>query len=181
LVTTGLVASLSQIKFGTDLKVLPRFDPVTHELEVKLEAEVTDLTPPVSAGTDLPGRNVSKLSTLVALKLGQSIVLSGIRSRSERRASSGLPLLSEIPLLGAFFGSHAQASEEVDGAIFVVPSVIESIPKSAKEIIDEALVEYEDFDGDMDELDTWEKDPARAPGVRLTPDPVPAPASGRKP
>jgi pilus assembly protein CpaC len=178
IVSAGLTASLQQIKFGTDVTVLPRFDPITRELEVKVSAEVMDLTPPVAAGADLPGRNVSKLATLVALKLGQSIVLSGIRTRSERRSISGLPLLSEIPLLGVLFGSHGHAKEEVEGAIFVVPSVIESIPKGAQEIIDEALAQYNDYSGDIDEVNSWEKNPAKAPGVRVTPDAVP-PAKGR--
>jgi pilus assembly protein CpaC len=175
IVSTGFAASLQQIKFGTDVTVLPRFDPVTRELEVKVSAEVMDLTPPVAAGADLPGRNVSKLATLVALKLGQSIVLSGIRSRSERRSIGGIPLLSEIPLLGVLFGSHGHAKEEIEGAIFVVPSVIESIPKGAQEIIDEALAQYNDYDGDIDEVNAWEKNPAKAPGVRVTPDAAPPP------
>src|SRR5688500_6955298 len=72
-VSNNLTASLAQIEFGTRVRVLPRFDPRTNELEVHLVAEVMDLTPPVSGSTDLPGRNVSKLEALVKLQLGQSI------------------------------------------------------------------------------------------------------------
>ncbi len=165
-VSTGLTAALTPIRFGTDVTVLPRYDPTLGELDVKVGAEVMDLTPPVAAGTELPGRNVSKLSTLVSLKLGQSIVLSGIRTRAQRHTTGGLPLLSEIPVLGVLFGSAGDAKEEVEGAIFIVPSVIESIPKGAQEIIDEALVQFDDFSGDMDDVNAWEKNPARAPGVR---------------
>lgn len=168
-VSTGFAAALTQIRFGTDVKVLPRFDSTSKELRVELDAEVMDLTPPVASGTDLPGRNVSKLSTAVALKLGQSIVLSGIRSQSQRHSVSGLPLLSEIPLLGLLFGSHGDAKEEVEGAIFVVPSIIESIPKGAQEVLDDALRDYKEFSGDMDDINTWEKNPAKAPGVRTRP------------
>ena len=167
-VSTGLTAALTQIRFGTDVVVLPSYDPISHELEVKVGAEVMDLTPPVAAGADLPGRNVSKLSTRVSLKLGQSIVLSGIRTRSQRHDVAGLPLLSQIPLIGVLFGSHGDTAEEVEGAIFIVPSVIESIPKGAQEIIEGALREYQDFSGDMGEVNAWEKNPATAPGVRLT-------------
>ncbi|RYZ05488.1 MAG: hypothetical protein EOO73_19755 [Myxococcales bacterium] len=169
LVTTGFAATLTQIRFGTDVKVLPRFDSTSKELRVQLDAEVMDLTPPVATGTDLPGRNVSKLSTAVALKLGQSIVLSGIRSRSQRHSISGLPLLSEIPLLGVLFGSHGDAQEEVEGAIFVVPSVIESIPKGAQEVLDDALQDYQEYSGDLGDVNAWEKNPATAPGVRTKP------------
>lgn len=177
LLSTSFTNSISRVPFGTNVKVLPRFDPVTKELEVRIEAEVTDLTPPVAAGTNLPGRNISELSTLVALKLGQSIVLSGIRSRAQRQSKRGLPLLSEIPILGALFGSQSRTTDEVEGAIFVVPSVIESIPRGAKEIIDEALEKYQNYKGNIEEVNAWEKDPARAAGVRLTPEPTPPSAS----
>ncbi len=168
-VSSGLSATLTQIRFGTNVKVLPRFDSTSKELRVQLEAEVMDLTPPVAAGTELPGRNVSKLNTAVALKLGQSIVLSGIRSRAQRHSVSGLPLLSEIPLLGLLFGSHGDAQEEVEGAIFVVPSVIESIPKGAQEVLDGALQDYQEFSGDLNDVNAWDKNPAKAPGVRTEP------------
>ncbi|HMI93361.1 MAG TPA: pilus assembly protein N-terminal domain-containing protein [Polyangiales bacterium] len=183
LVTTGFAAQLQQLAFGTYVTVLPRFDPATGELEVKLAAEVMDLTPAFDPGANLPGRSVSKLDTLVALKLGQSIVLSGIRTRSERHTVNGLPWLSEIPVIGALFGSHKNAWEEVEGAIFVVPSVIESVPKSARQIIDETLVQYEEFAGDMSEIKTWEQDPGTAPGVRMTREPTSAgaPAQRAKP
>jgi pilus assembly protein CpaC len=169
IISSGLSASLTQIRFGTDVKVLPRFDSTSKELKVEIEAEVMDLTPPVAGGTDLPGRNVSKLSTAVALKLGQSIVLSGIRSKSQRHSVSGLPFLSEIPLLGVLFGSHGDAQEDVEGAIFVVPSVIESIPKGAQEVLDDAMRDFKDYSGNIDQVNVWEKNPATAPGVRSTP------------
>ena len=168
-ISSGLTAALTQIRFGTDVKVLPRFDSTSQELKVELEAEVMDLTPPVAAGTDLPGRNVSKLSTAVALKLGQSIVLSGIRSKAQRHSVTGLPLLSDIPLLGVLFGSHGDAQEEVEGAIFVVPSIIESIPKGAQEVLDGAMRDFKAYSGDMGRVNTWEKNPATAPGVRMHP------------
>jgi pilus assembly protein CpaC len=181
LVTTGFAAQLQQLAFGTYVTVLPRFDPATGELEVKMAAEVMDLTPAFDPGANLPGRSVSKLDTLVALKLGQSIVLSGIRTRSERHSVNGLPWLSEVPVIGVLFGSHKNAWEEVEGAIFVVPSVIESVPKSARQIIDETLEQYEEFAGDMSEVKTWEQDPGTAPGVRMTREPTREPASGSAP
>lgn len=162
-ISTGFTATLTQIRFGTEVTVLPRYDPVTRALEVKVGAEVMDLTPPVAAGTDLPGRNVSKLSTLVALKLGQSIVLSGIRTQSQRHTVGGLPLLSEIPVLGVLFGSAGDAADQVEGAIFIVPSVIESIPKGAQEIVDEALEQYEKYSGDLDDVAPWNEKPEQHP------------------
>lgn len=160
-IASGLTSTIREIKFGTDITVLPRFDPITRQIDVKVEAEVADLTPPVTSGTNLPGRNTSKLSTAVALKLGQSLVLSGIRTRSQRHQVNGLPLLSDIPLLGVFFGSHSDQEQEVEGAVFVVPTVIESVPQGVSELVNEALSQYDKYSGNMADIDAFDQDPEK--------------------
>jgi pilus assembly protein CpaC len=167
-VTSGLSATLTQIKFGTNVTVLPRFDPATREIEMHLQSDVMDLTPSAGVGTNLPGRNVSKLDTSVALKLGQSIVLSGIRTRAQRHTVSGVPLLSEIPIIGVLFGSHQDQNQQVEGAVFVIPSVVESIPRGADEIMREALDSYTDYSGDIEKTKSFEENPEHAPGVSQT-------------
>jgi len=165
-VTSGFAATIQQITYGTNVRVLPRFDPKTRNVEVKVDANVADLTP--SLQTDLPGRSTSELSTLVFLKLGQSLVLSGIKTSTERHAINGVPLLSAIPVLGVLFGSHQNQAEEVEGAVFIVPSVVEAVPLSKFDIVDDALKQYEEFGstgqsilGDLDDVKPFEtKSPA---------------------
>jgi len=187
-IASGLTSTIREIKFGTDVTVLPRFDPTTRQLDVKVGAEVSDLTPPATAGTNLPGRNTSKLNTQVALKLGQSLVLSGIRTKSQRHDVNGLPLLSDIPILGVFFGSHSDQEQEVEGAVFVVPTVIESVPQGVSELVNEALTQYEHYTGNMDDVNAFDQDPAHprhtstfsSTAPEAAPPPVaPAPAAPR--
>lgn len=158
-ISTGLSSSLSQIAFGTDVSVLPRFDPVARELEVHIDATVSDLTPSVAPGTNMPGRAVSKLQTLVSIKLGQSILLSGIRTRSQRHSVSGLPLLSQIPVLGVLFGSHGDDEQEVEGAVLLVPSVVESVPRGVDEVLADALRKFERYSGNLGEVNSWDERP----------------------
>lgn len=148
-VSNGLSADVRSLIFGTKVTVLPRFDVRSRELEVKVSADISDLTPATAPGTDLPGRDTTQLNTLVSLKLGQGLVLSGIRTASERHAVGGLPLLSEIPVLGLLFGSHSDQEEQVEGAIYMVPSIVEAVPIEDKRLLDTLLEAYEDFDGTM--------------------------------
>lgn len=159
-VTAGLTASIQQISFGTKVTVLPRLDPKTGDLEVQVAADVSDLVP-ASAGTPLPGRSTSKLDTLVRLKLGQSLVLSGIRSQSRRHSITGLPFLSEIPILGVFFGSHRDSAEDTEGAVFIIPTAVESVPKPAIEMVNNALSQYEEYSGDVESINAYDKRPDR--------------------
>lgn len=154
-VASSFGAQIQPVSFGTNVTVLPRFDPSTQNIEVKVDTDVSDLT----AGEDLPGRQTSKLSTLVFMKLGQSLIISGIRSRSEQHNVSGIPLLSEIPLIGILFGSRNNRQEDVEGAVVIVPSVVEPVSKTGGEFINQALEQYEAFSGDMDEVNTYPKSP----------------------
>jgi pilus assembly protein CpaC len=160
-VTYGINQTLQKIKFGIDMTVLPRYDPQNREIEMTLKADVSDLTPPISGGT-VPSQDTTTLSTLVNLKLGQALVLSGIRSRIQRHDVQGLPLLSEIPVLGLLFGQHINNTEDVEGAVFIVPSIIETVPKSAIEVIKNALAQFKDYSGQVDEVESWNKTPPAA-------------------
>jgi pilus assembly protein CpaC len=157
-VATNFVANIHAIAFGVNLVVLPRFDRLTREMEVKITAENSDLVP-AAGGTNLSGRDTSKLSTIVHLKLGQSIVLSGISSRTQRHRVTGLPLLSEIPILGFLFGSHQRAENDVEGAVLLIPSIIESLPRASLEGVRKAMAQYEEFAGKIRPIEFINKTP----------------------
>jgi pilus assembly protein CpaC len=158
-VSAALTAGIQRIPFGTKIYVLPRFEPKTNELEVQVNVDVADLTPS-AADTNLPGESTSTLNTMVSLKLGESLVLSGIHTETWRQQVNGLPWLSDIPILGLLFGSQGEQSQEIEGAIFVIPGVVESVPQQADELIRQTLAEYRDFSGDLDDVRPNERMPA---------------------
>ena len=161
-VNTGLTVGVQRISFGIDVTVLPRYNPQKREIEMKLVADVSDLTSSAGA-TSLPGRNTSKLTTNITLKLGQSIVLSGIRTKTQAHAVTGLPGLSSIPVLGLLFGSHADDELQTEGAIFVVPNVVEAVPSQAAEMVESALAKFADYSGAVDKVDAYDTRPGAQP------------------
>jgi pilus assembly protein CpaC len=168
-VSNNLTANIRPIEFGINLTVMPRFDRDTRDMEVKVEADVGDLTPP-GAGTSLPGRNTAKLETIVHLKLGQSIVLSGITTRTSRHEVTGIPGLSDIPVLGLLFGSHVREEADTDGVVFIIPSVIDTLPPASMAMIENAARAYDHFAGDVDRSNSYPRTP---PVVASPPSPGP--------
>lgn len=164
-----LSSTIQAIPFGASVTVLPRLDLESGTIDLSVKAEIADLAEPQS-GSDLPSRSLSKLDTAVRVKLGEAFVLSGIQLRSERAGRAGLPLLSDIPVLGLLFGRHHAEEKELEGAIFVIPTATETVPRPAEELVKTALREYAAFDGDLDEV---------APLDALPP-PRPAPPPGRE-
>lgn len=163
-VNTGLTIGVQRIQFGTDVTVLPRYNPQKREVEMRLVADVSDLTA-ASGATTLPGRTTSKLTTNITLKLGQSIVLSGIRTKSQAHAVDGLPGLSSIPVLGLLFGTHSNSELQTEGAIFVVPNVVEAVPSQAAEMVESALAKFESYSGAIAKVDAYDKRPGAQPGL----------------
>jgi pilus assembly protein CpaC len=157
-VSNNLTANIRPIEFGLNLTVMPRFDRDTRDMEVKVEADVGDLTPP-GAGTSLPGRNTAKLETIVHLKLGQSIVLSGITTRTSRHEVTGIPGLSDIPIIGLLFGSHVREEADTDGVVFIIPSVIDTLPPASMAMIENAARTYDHFTGDVDHANSYPRTP----------------------
>ncbi len=159
-VNTGLTIGVERISFGTVVTVLPRYDAKTQQVDLKLVSDISDLTAP--GASSLPGRTYSRLTTNVRLKLGQALVLSGLHSRTNSHAVDGLPVLSEVPLLGLFFGSHSDREAATENAMFVIPSVVESVSNSSLAMIDGALEQYEAYSGEVDEVRPFERKPPSA-------------------
>jgi pilus assembly protein CpaC len=151
-----------KIKFGTDVTVLPRYDSTTHEIELRLIADESELTDSALSGGDLPGRATNRMEVLVHMKLGQALILAGIKSVTQSHQVSGLPGLSQIPVLGILFGSHSNKRQETENAMFVIPSVVETVPKSSLDLVKSALSVFDDYNGDIDSVNTFDRTPPSA-------------------
>ncbi len=159
--TSGLTVGLVSVKYGTNVTVLPRYDSNSRDVEIKLAADVADLTSPTASGGP-PGRTTTKLETQVTLKLGQALILSGIKTSNQQHDVSGLPGLSDVPILGLLFATHSQEKQDTEGAVFIVPSVVDTVPKSAIELINNAMGTYRDYAGENASLNTYPKTPPSA-------------------
>jgi pilus assembly protein CpaC len=147
-VTAGLQGTLRTVSFGSRVGVTPRFDRNSNRLEVRIQAEVSDLTS--GRGTGLPGRTVSTIDTLVNLEMGQAVVLAGLIAESRSATQSGLPGLSQIPILGPLlFGTHEERGEFTQNALFIVPSVVDVVSQEARQRIVDALAVYWDYRGGL--------------------------------
>ena len=144
----GLTGQLQSIPFGSNITMSPRFDAETGRIDLQINAEVADLT---ESGAGVPGRTVTRLTTVVNLELGESIVLGGLQSETDQHGKRGFPFLSQIPILGILFGSHSQRSQRTENVLVIVPTVVESIGSRDRALIVETLRTYRDYGGDIED------------------------------
>ncbi len=150
-IQSALTSSLHKIPFGSVIDVEPKYDASTGRIELHLHADISELDG--DNGTSVPGRMTSTLETQVNLELGQSLILAGLTARSERRTKGGVPVLSQIPIFGVFFGSHSRAEEESENIVLIVPSVVDAVSMQDRNRIQSALATYTDYSGNIAEVD----------------------------
>lgn len=107
---------------GTRLSVLPTVsDDGYVQLQVTQEVNsATDATGPGGA----PVISTRSLQTALLVRDGQTAILGGLSSRLRERTSSGIPFLSDIPLIGGVFGSKRRGSDDTDLYILLTPRVV---------------------------------------------------------
>jgi pilus assembly protein CpaC len=149
-IQSALTTGIQKIPFGSQIEVEPQYDAKTGRVELHLHADISELDN--DRGTGVPGRVTSNLDTVVNLELGQSLVLGGLSARSERRSRSGLPGLSQIPILGIFFGTNGQAEDETENVVVIVPSVVDAVSMQSKARLDEALKAFADYSGNLEKV-----------------------------
>jgi pilus assembly protein CpaC len=160
----GLQSTISRIEFGSVVKVEPRYDGNTGRIELKVNADISDLAP--DNGTRVPGRTTSRLNSVVNLELGQSLVLAGLSASTKSKTRSGVPGLSQIPILGILFGSDRLEQQDTENLVLIVPSVVDVVAEQKRGRIREALQTFEAYQGKIAEANLNERLPAQAAGKK---------------
>jgi pilus assembly protein CpaC len=78
----------------------------------------------VVSGFTIPALIVSKLSTDVITRPGESIILGGLVNRQEIKTISKIPLLSSIPILGKLFTSTNYQNAQSDVVFVMTPEIV---------------------------------------------------------
>ena len=127
---TGNSATVEYKEFGVILNVVPTADHMGN-ITVKIEVEVSDvdrsLAVTASVGT-FHGFSITKGETIMTLKHGETIIISGLFNNTEQKDVGKFPGLGHIPILGEFFKSREFAAKKSELAIFVTPRIVS--PKS---------------------------------------------------
>ncbi|RKX23461.1 MAG: hypothetical protein DRP51_00190 [Candidatus Zixiibacteriota bacterium] len=105
---------------GTILRVTPHIT-ATNQILMHLIPERSSIEPDPS-GIII---NTSNAETNVVVNNGQTAVIGGLTSQVEVEATSGIPILKDIPLIGALFRYTEKHYEDRDLVIFVTPTIVE--------------------------------------------------------
>lgn len=111
---------------GISLKIKPYINEGST-LRLEVEQEVSDIAPAVSGvdSSDLITNKRALKSTILADD-GEIIVIGGLIKDSVRTQRSGVPLLRDIPYLGALFRWNRDTQAKSNLMVFLRPTIVRS-------------------------------------------------------
>jgi general secretion pathway protein D len=133
--TSGIISTVQYIETGVLLSVTPRIN-AGGLVGLEINQEVSNATNTTTSGIDSPTIQKRAAESTVTVQSGETLILAGLIKEDKTRASSGVPLLSEVPLLGGLFGSQSVIDNRTELVILITPHVMET-PKQAAEITQE--------------------------------------------
>jgi general secretion pathway protein D len=128
----GATTSVSYANTGTELEITPRIS-ASGTVTLDVSQSVTSVG---TASTLGPTFNTTNVITTLAVKDGQSVAIAGLIRENESAGRSGVPLLSDIPVLGSLFGRTTRSKSRTELLIMITPHVIRT-PERFQELTDQ--------------------------------------------
>jgi general secretion pathway protein D len=124
---SGPSSSYQQLQVGIGLTVTPYINPdglVVMQIDETID-ELAGSTEITGVGA-VPNTTSRQLSAEVAVRDGDTILLGGFIRNSTTKSASGVPLLKDIPLLGALFSSKSDSKERKELLVMMRPTVLKT-------------------------------------------------------
>jgi len=115
------ITSFNYENIGVNIDILPRMH---HDDEVSLTLKVALSSISGQGFGGLPTFGNREISTTIRLKDGETNMLAGLIRDEERTTLSGVPGLSDLPLVGRMFASNHKDIQQTDIILTLTPHIV---------------------------------------------------------
>jgi general secretion pathway protein D len=130
-VQTQPITSFNYENIGVNIDITPR---THHDDDVSLAVKIEVSNISGTGFGDLPTFGNRSISTVIRLKDGETNMLAGLIRDNERRSMSGIPGLSDLPLIGTLFASNHRESQETDIILTLTPRIVRVLQIDEKDL-----------------------------------------------
>jgi general secretion pathway protein D len=115
---------------GIDVKIKPR---IHAEREITLELDMKIKSLSGATISDIPVISTREVKNVIRLKDGETNLLAGLLKDEERKISSGVVGLKNIPILGGLLSSTDQTIQQTDVILTITPYIVRSVSITAED------------------------------------------------
>lgn len=120
---------------GVILEVTPRVN-AGGLVVLDVLQEVSDVIATTTSDIDSPTIQQRSIESTVAVQSGDSIAIGGLIRDKLTNGTSGIPVISEIPLLGNLFKTTTEITQRTELLVLITPRVVRD-QREAREVTDE--------------------------------------------
>lgn len=127
--SNAITSTIQYRDTGVNLAVTPSVN-AGNLVTMQIDQTVTDTADSTSStANSQPIFLQRQISSKVAVRSGESIVLGGLIKDSQTQGKSGVPLLQDLPLVGNLFGSNTRGGNRTELLVIITPKVVRTDPE----------------------------------------------------
>jgi len=120
---TAIVNSITMQDTGVILSVTPRINE-SGRVQLDIEQEVSSVVRTTTSNINSPTIQQRRVKTTVVVSDGEVLALGGMIQDSASKSSNQLPILGDIPGVGALFANKKDAVAKTELVILITPKVV---------------------------------------------------------
>jgi general secretion pathway protein D len=133
----GNSSSYSQLSVGVELDVTPFINP-DGLVVMDIQQEIDDISSYTTIdGNPVPNTSKRTLSSEIAVRDRDTIILGGFVRSDKSKTKKGVPLLMDIPLLGNLFTSRTDTKDRTETIVMIRPTVLKTPELAAAQAVKE--------------------------------------------
>ncbi len=120
----GGYSQYQQMQIGITLSVLPLINPdglVVMDIRQRIQSLGANIK---IDGNDVPETIEREANAKVSVRDRETVMLGGFISDSRSQSKSGVPILKDIPILGALFSSNKKDNDRQELIVLIRPTVL---------------------------------------------------------
>ena len=122
---TTSTQSITSLDIGEKLDITPFIDTEKNMITMKLKPEISTRGAIVTVGAQtVPEKNIRTLETILRVPDGDSVIIGGLMRKGTSESVAKIPLLGDIPILGALFSTTNKLQDDVEIVIMVTPHIL---------------------------------------------------------
>lgn len=135
--TTENSRTVSYKEFGIKLNIGAKVNE-KKRIRIHINEEVSSIgkTFNIEGGDSIPSLRTRKAETTLELGDGESFILGGLISHTERESLKKIPLIGDIPILGALFRNAQTEQNQTELVVIATVNLVKSVSKKEVELPD---------------------------------------------
>ena len=121
--TSQLINTVAYVDTGVILRVSPRVN-TNGLITLDITQQVSQASTTTTSNLNSPTISQRRVDSTITVQDGQTIALGGLITDNKTRGKSGIPMLSDIPVVGNLFGTNTNQVARTELLILLSPRIV---------------------------------------------------------